>query len=39
MNTRNSKEILNLITTLEEANEYLASSEEIDLELLKQVNN
>ncbi|MCL8205552.1 CDP-glycerol glycerophosphotransferase family protein [Ligilactobacillus agilis] len=37
MNTRDSKEILNLITTLEEANEYLASSEEIDLELLKQV--
>ncbi|MDK6809353.1 CDP-glycerol glycerophosphotransferase family protein [Ligilactobacillus agilis] len=37
MNTRDSKEILNLITTLEEANEYLASSEEIGLELLKQV--
>lgn len=37
MNTRDSKEILNLITTLEEANEYLASSEEMSLELLAQV--
>ncbi|KRM62974.1 hypothetical protein FC14_GL001214 [Ligilactobacillus agilis DSM 20509] len=37
MNTRDSKEILNLITTLEEANAYLASSEEMSLELLGQV--
>lgn len=35
VNTRNSKEILNLITTLEEANEYLASSKEIGFELSK----
>lgn len=37
MNTRDSKEILNLITTLKEANDYLASSEEMSLELLAQV--
>ncbi len=37
MNTRDSKEILNLIKTLKEANDYLAASEEMSLELLKQV--
>ncbi|WP_270312398.1 CDP-glycerol glycerophosphotransferase family protein [Ligilactobacillus agilis] len=37
MNTRDSKEILNLIKTLKEANAYLASSEEMSLELLEQV--
>ena len=37
MNTRDSKEILNLVTTLKEANTYLASSEEMSLELLEQV--
>lgn len=37
MNTRDSKEILNLVTTLKEANTYLASSEEMSLELLGQV--
>lgn len=37
MSTRDSKEILNLIKTLKEANAYLASSEEMSLELLEQV--
>ena len=37
MNTRDSKEILDLITTLTEANDYLDSSEEISFELLAQV--
>ncbi|UNL43377.1 hypothetical protein G8B22_09635 [Ligilactobacillus agilis] len=37
MNTRDSKGILNLIKTLKEANDYLAASEEMSLELLKQV--
>lgn len=37
MNTRDSKEILNLVTTLKGANTYLASSEEMSLELLEQV--